>query len=301
MARELRHLTATLILDAEDAYARARGTGGRHPRPIGSVDYDLVGRLAAGQRVRFAQPQRLILVRNPSGYDLFFGEARVGDTQRTEVTPGDYVVRAVSPTARYQPSEREATLPSPDTPVFFDLQPGHNYPFPTETLPGGRGPTLLRGAYLLPSGAGTAEVAVRVPNRTDTYVTDQTGQWVLVFPDDEPTGVVMVQFERPDGAVQEARDVVVVGGRTSSLPQTALRGAARTMTGVAIADATVAVSGQTAQVRSGLDGTWAFHFAPDQPAATVTVTATLPDGRSQANPNIQVQPRSTVHVPTFEL
>jgi hypothetical protein len=300
LAPELRHLTATLILDLEDAYARARGTRGLHPRPIGAVRYELLGQIVAGQRETFDEPSRLVVQRNGSGYDLFFGEVRLRDGSRRQVIEGSYALRVTSPTAYYQASERDIAFPSPETPVFFDLQPGVGYPFPTETLPGGRGPTLLRGTYFHPNGTGIVGVIIQVPGRTNPFVTDQTGQWVLAFPDDEPTGVVTVRFQSAGGMVETIPEVVVVGGRESSLSQTALRGWTLNTTGGPIDAATISVSGQPDEVRSRSDGSWIFYFPLGQQAAVVTVTASLPDGRTQIRPNIQVLPRSTTRVPTFQ-
>ena len=299
MVREVRHLSATLILDSEDAYARTRGTRGLHPRPVGLVTYDLAGRVVAGQREMFDEPASLVIRHNASGYGLFFGEVRPRNGTHRRADEGRYVLRVGSPAAYYQSSEREVLLPNPETPVFIDLQPGYAYPFPTETVPGGRGPTLLRGTYLQPDGQGVAGTTVHVPGRTGPYTTDPSGQWVLVFPDDEPTGAVTVRFQTADGTVEMVSNVAVVGGRETSLGQTALRGWTLTSAGTPMVGATVGVSGRPETVQSPFDGRWSFYFPLSQPAGAVTVTATLPDGRQQARPNVQVQPRSTVAVPAF--
>jgi hypothetical protein len=295
---ELRHLTATLILDLEDRYARERGTRGRHPRPMGPVTYRLLGQITGGQREDFDPPLELVVVRNPSGYDLCFGRTRSSDGP-TRLLDGTYVLRVDSP--HYQPVEQQVDLPQPAAAYFFDLLPSYAYPFPSETLPGGRGPTLLRGEYLARDGSGVAGVTVLVPGRSAPYITDASGRWVLFFPDDQPTGDVTVRFQGPGGT--ETVQVVIVAGRASSLRQTALRGFALTTAGVPIGGATITVAGQPAPIRSGPDGGWSCYFPLAQPPAAgpVDVTASLPDGRSQTHPSIGVQPRSTVVVPTFRL
>lgn len=298
---ELRHLTATLVFDLEDAYARRRGTRGLHPRPIGPVDYRLLGRVVGGVRQDFDHPLPLVIRRNPSGYDLCFGQVELPGHTCRRVPEGTYALRITSPYAFYQPIEQEdIVLPRPATAYAFDLEPGYAYPFPTETLPGGRGPTLLRGTWLGRDGRGIAGVAVQVVGNTRVCVTDSTGEWVLVFPDDQPTGDITVRFEAPGGTAETVPDVLVVGGRAASLRQTALRGWTMTAAGAPIGGASVAVSGQPASVTSRLDGSWSYYFPlPQSPPTVVSVTASLPDGRTQTCPTVQVHPRSTVLVPSF--
>jgi hypothetical protein len=65
----------------------------------------------------------------------------------------------------------------------------------------------------------------------------------------------------------------------------------------------IAVSGEPASVTSRPDGSWSYHFrssqhVPPDPGPSVTVTATLSDGRRQSSSQ-HVQPRTTVVVPTF--
>jgi hypothetical protein len=72
-----------------------------------------------------------------------------------------------------------------------------------------------------------------------------------------------------------------------------------TTDGVPIAGATVSVGGQPGSTRSQMDGGWFYFFRPDQTATAVTVTATLPDGRSLSRGGVPVQPRSTVVVQSF--
>jgi hypothetical protein len=133
-----------------------------------------------------------------------------------------------------------------------------------------------------------------------TQTTDESGQWVLVFPEGQASAAVIVRFRLPNGATSNVAGVQIEPGRDSTLPQTALRGSVTTNAGVPIPGATVTVSGQPGSSRSRVDGGWFYFFRPDEPATNVTVTATLPDGRSQSRGGVPVQPRSTVVVQSFE-
>ena len=86
--------------------------------------------------------------------------------------------------------------------------------------------------------------------------------------------------------------MVAVYGLQSSLAATVLRGLVLS-DGVGVAGATVAVSSITTTVLTGGDGSWAYFFGIDQPAAVVDVTVTLPDGRSQTIAGVGVVPRKT--------
>jgi hypothetical protein len=301
IAYELRRQTAILIFDLEDRYARERGVRGRHPRPIGPIKLCVVGRMVGGVRQVIDPSLELVVRRNASGYHLFFGVVRLpdGTSHEAALAAGTYVVRVES--RFYQWAEREdIVLPESETPYFFDLEPGYAYPFPSESsLPGGRGPTLLRGSLHRPDGQAIAWVTIQVVGQSNTYRTDDTGQWALVFPDTQPTGNVTVRFELPDGTVENVANVPIVQGRETGLAQTALRGWVLTDAGVGIPRATVRVSGYPAQTTTGSDGSWFYYFGLNQPADTVSVTAVLPDGRSRTQSNVLVQPRATVVVPTI--
>jgi hypothetical protein len=305
---EFRRLTATLIFDLEDSYARSRGVAGPHPRPMGSVAYSIIGRTTAGNRQLFAIPLKLAVKRNPSGYDLFFGElaGAPGETLTAGLSDGTYIVRVDS--QFYQGAERDdivvptAFAPKssdgPGQPWFFDLSPNYAYPFPdSSTLPGGLGPTLLRGVVRAFDGTGLAGAAIQVVGKSNLYTTDPSGQWVLVFSDNEPSGDVTVHFALRDGT---ARDVVVpiVQGRDNSLPQTALRGWAMAA-GTGLAGVRIQITGQLGQVVTGADGSWFYYFDLNQMARVVSVAARSTDGRPLTQDRIVVQPRATVIVPSF--
>jgi hypothetical protein len=243
----------------------------------------------------------LDVVHNAAGFGLFYGNAGPAgaDTPR-RLDDGTYVVRVLAGGV-YQPVERpDIVLPTPSPAYGFDLDPGYAYPFPSGAASAhGAAPTLLRGGLQAPDATGIAGARVEVAGTTRAYTTDEAGQWVLVFPEGQASGPVTVRIELPDGTVINATGVPVVAGRDSVLSQTALRGTVMTTDGVPIAGATVSVGGQPGSTRSQMDGGWFYFFRPDQTATAVTVTATLPDGRSLSRGGVPVQPRSTVVVQSF--
>jgi hypothetical protein len=308
---EFRRLAATLIFDLEDAFARQRGVNGPHPRPSGGLSFSVVGTMLGGVRQPITPPLQLKVLANPSGYQLFFGAAAAQNqsARSAGLSPGQYVVRVDSDF--YQRVERtDVTIPStfaPQAPAgsliapyFFDLQPGYAYPFPSVcTLLNGAGTTLLRGVLRIADGTGVAGATVQVVGQSNSYTTDESGQWVLVFPDTQPTGPVSVHFVLADGTVKDVTGISVVQGDTTGLLQTALRGLVMTQNGTGIVGSTIQVSGQTGQATADSDGNWFFYFDVTQAAAKVTVTAKIPDGRTQKQKSIPVQPRGTVVVPSF--
>ena len=187
----------------------------------------------------------MVVVHNPSGYHLFFSQQRLpdGNSRQLVLSPGRYVVRVTSPL--YQTAEKDVDLPMPNPnqpgtmdAYSLDLMPGYLYPFPDvnpsraqasagcteDPRPGRRGPTLLRGTLRSTDGRGIAGAQVQVTGRSNTYRTDDTGQWVLWFSDVHPTGPVTVRVVFPDATVVDVPGVCVIRGRETSLHETALRG-----------------------------------------------------------------------------
>jgi hypothetical protein len=316
---EFRRLAASLIFDPEDHYAREeRSVRGPHPRPIGSVKFLVVAQVVNGARQDLPGPVELVVTRNPSGYHLCFGTVKLQpDSVLRQGALADGVYRVRVESDFYQPLEMDVTLPREHTSYFVDLQPSYAYPFPPThpfrpepgqpfdctdaTAPRGRGPTLLRGGIFAHDGQGISGATIQVVGQSNIYMTDESGQWVLWFADTHPTGQVTVQFALPGaGGPVDVPDICVIQGRESSLAQTALRGWVQSDAGLALPGATIVVSGQPGSTTSDRIGNWFYYFNDlNQPATTVNVTVTLPDGRSLTQPNVQVQPRATVVVPTF--
>ncbi|MBV9960428.1 MAG: carboxypeptidase regulatory-like domain-containing protein [Acidobacteria bacterium] len=304
-AYEIRRLSASLIFDLEDRFARARGVRGPHPRPIEPIRFFVTAEIIGGVggiRQDFVRPLELVVQRNPGGYYCFFGTVRMpdGSTRRGALAPGAYAVRAES--RFYQRVEREdVVLPTPGSSYFYDLPPGYAYPFPTEsTLTGGRGLTLLRGGLYETDGRGVAGATIEVIGLSEPYLTDETGQWVLLFADTQASTNVTVRVTFPDATFEDVLNVPIVQGTETGLAQTALRGRVLSGAGLALPGARVEVQGQPGQVATASDGGWFYYFGVNQGAAPVDVNALLPDGQTLTENNIQVQPRATVVVPTFQ-
>ena len=298
---DMRTLSATAVFDVEDRYVRERGVRGPHPRPIAPLRFRAVARITGGGRVDIDPELDLDVVRNASGFDLFYGSAGpAGGRERRRLDDGTYVVRILSG-GIYQPLERaDVAMPAPAASYLFELEPGYAYPFPSAAAsPSGAGPTVLRGGLQGPDGSGIEGARVDVTATTRTYTTDESGQWVLVFPDSHQTGAVTVRFRLPDGTTVNVAGIQVPAGGDSVLAQTGLRGNVLTTAGVPLEGARVTVSGQPDGTLSQSDGSWFYYFRPDQAAINVTVTATLADGRTQSRTAVPVQPRSTVVVDSF--
>ncbi len=300
---EIHRQGAARVFDLEDRFARDRGTRGPHPRPLGRVTFRLLAEIVGNALRPFDSQPELEVRRNGGGYDVFFDILRLSDgTRRRGGLSGTYAVGVES--EFYQAVERDDVLiPQPDQPYGVALEPGYAYPFPTESTRGGSaGVTLLRGSVPAVDGRGMAGVTVEVTGKSNSYRTDASGQWVLVFPDTQPAEQVDVHFTLPDGTVTNVAAVQVTPGRETSLPPTGLRGSVLTDRGLAIAGARIQVTGQPMSSASDRNGGFFFYFGLDQPPAVVTavdVTATLPDGRTQTRPTIPIQRRATVVVPAF--
>jgi hypothetical protein len=305
---EFRRQRAVLILDAEDRFLREQGIAGPHPRPLGTLNFSLVGRRVGGVFEAIEPPIVLEVTANPSGYHLFFGKEKVdGGRRNALLSEGTYVLRVEA--ALYQTAEIDIeieTLFSPMSvqpglraPYFVDLSPGYAYPFPqSSVVPGAAGPTLLRGAVRSVDGQGIAGVEVEVIGQTTPYRTGSNGQWVLAFPETLASGNVTVQFRFPNGPVQNIAGVPIRQGLESSLPQAALRGTVFSR-GAGSAGAVITVSGHAGEARTQSDGGWFFYFDLDQVDEMVSVTATLPDGSSLVQAGVPVRRRATSVVPAF--
>jgi hypothetical protein len=135
----------------------------------------------------------------------------------------------------------------------------------------------------------------------DTYRTDDSGQWMLVFPDAQPTGTITVRFDLPDDVTEDVANVCVIRGHVTSLNQTALRGWVLNEAGVGIQGATIRVDSFPGESTTAEDGSWFYYFGLNQPVAsvsTVDVNVELPDGRTRTRPDVPIEQRATTVVPT---
>lgn len=338
MIFERRWSRAVWIFDLEDQYLREHRRRSRsyHPRPIGSLQFWLSGEVVAGVPTPYPEPFEMMMVKNPSGYYLFFGEVRTPSrtTRRPagrehrraqQLMPGTYAVRITS--VLYQEQVRhdiQVPMPNPNdpmsgTPYFFDLTPGYAYPFPetfsyrddqfvlgcpnqgsVEERPGS--PTLLRGGLVTFDGQPLqgAAVQVDVGSRSYTYTTDETGQWVLVFDRTHSTGPVVVRVTPPAGPSVDVDGVCVIRGRETVLHQTALRGWVQ-RDGIGVPGAVVSLTGQAQAATTRSDGSWSYYFPLSQQDTLLNVTATLPrGGPSQTQSGVLVKSRATRVVDTFK-
>lgn len=349
MERVIEHhnLAASLIFNLLDSYARSRLGPRSMPRPYEPLRFFLLARLLPEPREDYTPPRELAIIRNPSGYHLFFGEELLPSQarnrgqgkgharRRLELRPGSYLVRITSPF--YQTEERNLLLPVPNlnssdpgnpdpalrdpmAQYTFAMRPGYAYPFPEryslridhpDDCPDPplikRGPTLLTGSLYSTNGRGLLGARVHVPQLTESYSIDASGQWLLWFPEppangNDPLGAgqLTVRFTLPGNPPRnvDVANVCVLRGASTSLNQATLRGWVLDH-GVGVASATISISGYIQTISTANDGTWSYCFDLNQPGQSVNVTATLPDGRSKTQSAIEIRPRATVVVPSF--
>ncbi len=295
----------TLILDLVDSYAKSCQVRGPHPRPIGYLEFHVIAQKKSGERAEFPKPLPLKILKNSSGFFLFFRKVEMLSSKFHQILePGSYVIRVRSPQHFYQDIVVDnVSIPSKpnETPlVRLNALPGFAYPFPTSSnLTQGKGSTILRGSILHRDGLGIAGVAVNADDATNPYTTDETGQWVLVFSDDHPSGAVTVNIEYPDGTVELVTNVLVEQGFEKGLLSTAFRGRVINETGVGIPDVAIEVNGIPGQSKTDSQGGWFYYFNLTQPEAMVEISVSLPSGISQTVEQ-QAKPHATLMIPTFQ-
>jgi hypothetical protein len=325
---EIHRQAASLIFSPVDAFALEGGLRGPRPRPIGPLKYVLMRRTDGGDPKNLFRPLEVYVVHNNSGFDLFFDVARLatnlddppalepyqpgrGRLRKFPIAAGKYELRIISlfyapftvevtyPDPRLNPDPRSVPppTPSPDIdPFLLLLRPGPLYPFPPGT-------TTLRGVVQDTSGAGVAGAVVKATGlNNQSYQTDASGQWVLVFPDPPaitkppPTKVdTTVTVTRPDGST-DVFPLTVTYGAANVVSQTALRGWVQARN-VGVIGASVRAGALA--VTTGAGGAFAIVFRPTQIVKQVDVSATLADGRSQTELAIPIVLGSTLIVPTF--
>jgi hypothetical protein len=317
-------LTANLILDLEDVFARGRGRPGDHPRPFEPLRFFLIDQDLGGGLILFDPPIELEMIRNPSGFHLFFGRQILRGTRgeiftrALDLPPGKYTVRVTS--TLYQTMQKTIDLPignANDPSVIsryhLDLQASFAYPFPdvyslgqpaanscsNGTFTPRRGTTLLRGVLLDTGGRGLTGGTVRVASRSNTYTTDVSGQWVLWFSEPQPTGPVDVIIQAPGQTAQQVQDVCVIQGHETSLHQTALRGWVRRGT-MPVANAVISVQGMNGQATSDMHGDWTYVFPFSQAVQEVTLIARV-QGLPVQTRTVTLVSRSTVIVDPFQI
>lgn len=216
---------ATQVFDLWDAFAHTRRIHGSHPKPFGQIKFYAVAQITDGDvRKNFNQPLEMLTKLSPSGYHLFFGDFGLHDhSNRINILDEGQLAIYVA-AQYYQPIERTDVIipmPDPHNPISIDLQPGYAYPFPRLPV---HHLTLLYGKVQNANKDGLANVTVTDQAETIHYWTDQSGQWVLIFPDDWETGTVNLNFTLPDGLSQTLDDIEVEQGQINSIPPVTLPG-----------------------------------------------------------------------------
>jgi hypothetical protein len=336
---ERRMLTATLIFNLEDSYARERLGPRTHPRPFEPLKFWLLARLAPGVREDYEPPREMIVKLNTSGYHLFFGdekrpdsatrrdEPRQASVRRVDLAAGTYLIRVTSPL--YQTVEQPIVVPMPNLNIrdpgnpdpakrdpivqySFDLRPSYAYPFPDryplrqddpddclEDPLPGR-----RGPTLLRGGLHASD------GRGIAGATVQANNITNLYRTDA-SGQWVLWFPDGQSSGPVTVRVTMADGSALDVPgvcvvrgrENSLAGTALRgwvlRAGVGLPGATVAVSGRQDTTTTRADGGWSYYFGLTQPDETVSVTATLPNGDSRTEDGIAVRRRATVVVPTF--
>ncbi|WP_086930812.1 carboxypeptidase-like regulatory domain-containing protein [Agarilytica rhodophyticola] len=295
--RLIHQKSATAIFALEDRFKRDQGTQGRRPQPFGDIAFYLTGQTTAASFTAFSEPRKLAITRNPSGYYMFFNKYYMGERSYQHNYEGIYRLRIVS--QFYQVHEQDIQLPTASGAISIELEPKHTYPFVSSDAVSRGGVTLLRGTAYAADARGIEGLRVEVPGRSNTALTDQSGQWVLVFPEADGGGDVMVRHRFANGDVVDVANVPVVSRQSNSLQQTGIRGQVLNDDGIGIAGARIFVEGFSGQAYSAHDGRWSYYFGFTQPAVTVDVVAELSNGTTRTRFGVDVQARSVTAVPTF--
>lgn len=304
---ELRRLSATLVFDVLDEFARLRGSRGPLPRPFEPIKFFATAEGAAPNRKELKPPLEFVVQRNGTGYHSFHNIIKKpdGTLLQNALAAGIYDLRVEG--RFYQTAQpAEITLPSrPGAAVPIKLQPAYSYPFPLDLKPtGGRGFALLRGSLHTADGKPMAGATVRVAGANSPYTTDDSGQWVLVFPDsffpgNQTTATVTVQVTPATGPAVSVPNVKVAKGDERAHGETAFRGWVLKR-GLGVAGATVEVNGHPSRTQTLPDGSWFYYFALGHNTVDLLdITARLPDG-STLMQNQKTMPRATVIVPPFQ-
>ncbi|MEM7335777.1 MAG: carboxypeptidase-like regulatory domain-containing protein [Chloroflexota bacterium] len=211
---EKRPLKAILIFDLIDAFQQDLKMKGMTPRPRGETKIFALGELNGRSLAPFPNPIELITVQNSSGYRLFFGKVKLQDgrLRNRYLQNKKHRLRVVNP--HYQSLEIDVTLPQPNQPLSVKLMPGYAYSFPTAA---NFSPTLIRGVIHNPNGNGVAHAKVKLGSQT--YQTDETGQWVFVVPKSEPAGQKSIRVTFPDKSTRTIK-VEMAHDATNTVPAT---------------------------------------------------------------------------------
>jgi hypothetical protein len=293
------------------------GTGGSAPPAQGEITIRVTGQLVRGVFRPFVPgPATALYQRTPSGNVSLTGQFRTGRGEVFKLTQGDF--RLEIETQFYQSETRDVTFdPNVTRRVQIELTPNVKYPFPSSsTLPFVSGPARLHGSLRATNGDPLSAVLVTVAELENlnpawpfrSFRTDQTGSWVIVFPDkffqapNNPRDVVPekpvnIRFDLPSGTVTIAA-FPVKAGKEIGLLQPSLRGNAVNAKGDGITGVQISVVGQSANSQTDKSGTFLYFFPLTQGQQRVTVRARAPGG-AQLSQDVDLVARGRAVVPTF--
>jgi hypothetical protein len=211
--------TPLWIFDLTDRFARDMGVN-EVTRPFGPLQIYVIGEQINGVDRTWSRPLRLITAQNPSGHLIFFGQLQDSQkpyTKRRNYLQDSHIYRLRFESQYYQTIERD--FPFAEVPanprLTLDLEPGYAYPFPRLT---NYHPTLLRSHVHAADGTGIPHIQIAIIGQNIGYeMTDQTGQWLLAFPDGQPAGNITVNFIR-NGAVLAQSIAAIQPGQANVLP-----------------------------------------------------------------------------------
>jgi hypothetical protein len=233
------YISARMIFDVEDRYARDRGLRGPHPQAIGRLRFWLVGTVDATGPKRFAYPEEMVVVRNPGGYHMFFDKVIPYGSDRPirrNLPPGTYIVRV---TSELEPTRR-ASIPEADEIYSLVYQ------------------WVERQDVIIGELAGTGVVGMAGP-----YPLALEPGYAYPFPLTLPAGII------PPGGC---------AGRTyaGQTGPTLLRGALHGTDGAGVVGAVVSAPGAHSSYQVDSNGDWVLVFDDTQPTGPVSVTVTIP-------------------------
>jgi hypothetical protein len=310
---ERRTTSPMLVFELVDRFLRDRGTVGPDPRIRGPVRYRIVALESATVRTELPHALDMVMVRNADGIDLWFGMVVPGGppTIRYRPEPGVSAVVEIV-TDRYQRVETVIALPAGrGERQRFVLEPGWTYDFPDATsVPGGTGPTMLRGTLRRSDGAGIGGARIRIdppppdqPSPTPEYLTDSSGNWVLWFDDAViSTDTAELEITLTDAAPLRVAEVAIVRGDTSALRQASVSGVTCDRRGRPSPGARVTVDAAPGvSTRSDADGRWELWLPvelllPSEGPQRVTLTATPGAGGPSVSRDVDLRPRATTWV-----
>ena len=290
-----------------DTYAAGLGVRGKQPMAVGALRFFVTGRRSEDGRelASYDPPVQLLVYKNTIGRFIFLNEVTdtEGVTRRPYFRPGGYDLRIEA--EFYQTVIVEnVSLPLSEQALVVNLQPGYRYPFPHFRQPqNGGGATLLRGCVVTPDGRGVANAWVEAIDKTPPvrYLTDSTGQFVLVFTEDQKDEVISITITLPGAQPVLVEDVSLHRGQSTNLPLTRVQGQVVDTHGRGIAGVAIRVEELDGMSVSGTAGSWCYTFPLNQSKSRVRFIAEGPNGARKRSEPVDVIPGATARGPIIDM